>query len=188
MTEILEKAGEYRVRLEVQQDQQDSNPRRDRDCNLANVITLAGQRYIDVDENGGPLQDGWNHFADRDHGIDLFTRWAKMAHGATVVEENPHDGARSLWYVMPEKIAEAGTPVSPEQIIAEEVKEYQAWASGEVYGYVIEKAVGWSRLDSKVDIRVTWEEEESCWGFIGREYAEASAREAFAPYAKEAQA
>lgn len=189
MTEILEKAGEYRVRLEIQQDAQECNPRTNQDCNLANVITPKGQRYIDVDKDGGPLAEGWERIESRYvDAVPVFTRWAKIYHGATVVEDRPHDGAWSLWYVMPEKIAEAQTPVAPEEIIAGEVKEYRAWAEGEVYGYVIEKAVGWSRLDKKVDILVTWETEEDCWGYIGREYAEESAREAFEPYQKEAQA
>lgn len=189
MTEILETVGRYRVRLEVQEDQQDSNPRTDRDCNLANVITLSDQRYIDVDKDGGPLQDGWDYFADRDKGVELFIRWARMVHSALAVEENPHDGAHSIWYVMPERIAEAGTTVPPEEIIRQEVEEYREWAAGEVYGHVIEKSVRWQRTETTEDeVMVTWEEVDSCWGYIGYEYAKEEALQSFVPYRAEAQA
>lgn len=183
MTDVLETAGKYRVRLEVQQDQQDSNPRTNQDCNLANVITPTQQRYIDIDENGGPLQEGWDYFSVRPDSEKLFARWALMAHGVTVVVHNPHDGAWGLWYVMPDKMAEVGEGVTPEQIIEGEFREYQAWASGEVYGHVIEKRTHWtSEDDQEMD---TWEHVDSCWGYIGREYAEEAAREAFEGYASE---
>ena len=184
MTEIIEKSGGHRVRLEVQQDSESSNPRTNQDCNLTNVITPKDQRYIDVDADGGPLQDGWDRFtadyASKDRVVEVFTRWARIFHGTTVVEDRPHDGSWSLWYITPEKLAETTWPA--EKAIEAEIKEYRMWAEGEVYGCIIEKAVGWSRLDKKVDIRVTWEEVDSCWGLVGREYAESFAREEFGPY------
>lgn len=182
--DVLEKAGEYRVRLVLQEDSQSDNPRSNRDSNATHAITPKGQRYIDVDENGGPLEEGWKRIEDRYvDAVPVFARWARIFHGATVVEDRPHNGAWALWYVMPEKLAETSWPA--EKVIEEEAREYRAWADGEVYGYIIEKAVGWSRIDKKVGILVSWDDIESCWGFIGREYAEESAREAFAPYAKE---
>lgn len=181
--DILEKAGEYR--LVLKQDTDASSPREDQDCNLANVITHKGQRCLDVDEDGGPLEEGWRRIESRYvNAFPVFARWARIFHGATAVEQWPHGGARSLWYVMPGKLAE--TTVSAEKIIEEEVEEYRKWVNGEVYGYVIEKSVGWQRSDGGVGVLVTWEGVESCWGHIGREYAEEAAREAFAPYAEEA--
>jgi hypothetical protein len=185
MTEILETAGRYRLTLEVQQDSASSNPRTEQDCNLANVITLGNQRrYIKIDEDGGPLAYGWYHFAARGKGVELFIRWARMMHGVTAVEENPHDGAHSIWYVTPERLAE--TTWTAEKVIEAEVREYQLWASGEVYGHVIEKSVHWVSQDHNDAETDTWEHEDSCWGYIGREYAEEAAREAFAPYKEEA--
>lgn len=188
MTEmdILETAGRYRVRLEIQEDSLDLNPRTERDCNLANVITPTQSRYIKIDEDGGPLQCGWDYFSVRPDSEKLFIRWARMIHGVTVIEDRPVEGAWGLWYVMPDKMAE--TTATPEEIIEGEVREYRAWAEGEVYGYVIEKSTHWVSEDNGGAEMDTWEYEDSCWGFIGREDAEASAREAFAPYAKEAKA
>jgi len=53
--------------------------------------------------------------------------------------------------------------------------EYTAWANGDCWGYVIEDEDGDDTGDS-------------CWGFIGREYAEEQAREAFAEALKAARA
>jgi hypothetical protein len=190
MTEILETSadGKYRLRLEIQQDSASSNPRTEQDCNLANVITLGNQRrYVKIDEDCGPLAYGWYHFAGRDAGIDLFIRWARIMHGVVAVEENPHDGARSIWYVMPDKLAE--TTWTAEKVIESEIREYRMWASGEVYGHIIEKAVRWQRCGTTEDESMTtWEHEDSCWGYIGREYAEEAAREAFTLYTDDATA
>lgn len=190
--DILETAGRYRVRLEIQRESESANPRTDQDCNLTNVITPKGQRYIDVDENGGPLTDGWERIEDRYvDAVPVFTRWAKLFHGATVIEDRPHDGAWSLWYLMPDKAAE--TPWEPKRVIELEIDQYRKWAEGEVYGFIIEKDVtriprdAEDREDPDLDDETReWEHVDSCWGHIGREYAEEAAREAFAPYAKEA--
>lgn len=192
--DVLETAGKYRVRLEIQRNSQDANPRVDDDCNLANVITPKGQRYIDVDEDHGPLREGWERIQDvylDKEAVAVFTRWARIFHGATVVEHRPHDGAWALWYVMPDKLAE--TALSAEALIQAEVEQYRMWAEGEVYGHIIEKNVtriprdAEDRDDPEVDAETSeWEHVDSCWGYIGREYAEEAAREAFAGYAEEA--
>lgn len=186
MTEIIETTanGKHRVRLVI--DQEPVNPRRDYD-HLTHVITPKGQRYIDVDESGGPLQDGWDHYADRDDAAELFIRWARTFCGATVVEHRSHDGAWSLWYMTPEQKKEIGT--SPEEFIRGEIQEYQRWAEGDVWGYVIEEAATWQRTETTADeTMVTWEEVESSWSLIGREYAEEEARREFAPYRSEVRA
>lgn len=190
--DILETAGRYRVRLEVQKDSESANPRTGQDCNLANMITPKGQRYIDVDEDGGPLEEGWKRIEDGYvDAVPVFARWARIFHGVTVVEDRPHDGAWSLWYAMPERLAE--TTWTAERVIESEIREYRRWAEGEVYGHIVEKDVtriprdAKDRDDPELDDETReWEHVDSCWGYIGREYAEDAAREAFAPYAKEA--
>ena len=51
-----------------------------------------------------------------------------------------------------------------EEVLRTEVEQYDLYLTGQVYGYEIEDADG--------------DEEESCWGFLGEEYAEQSARDA----------
>jgi hypothetical protein len=181
--EILETAGRYRLRLSM--DTEPANPRRDYD-HISRVITVENEKYADIDENGGPLQYGWDYFSDHENGDDLFIRWARMAHGAVVVQDSPHDGARSFWYLMPDGLKEVTDPL---EFLAAEIREYRAWAEGDVWGHIIEKSVRWQRCETAEDeSMITWEEVESCWGYIGREYAEREARESFVPYKMEAQA
>lgn len=192
MANVLEISGAYRVRLVAELDG-GSNPREDQDCNLANVITPTQRQYVSIDEDGGPLQYGWDHFSVRPDSEKLFIRWARMVHGVKVVESRPEGGAWAFWYVMPEKLAEAGPEVTPEQIIAAEEVQYRAWAANDVWGIIIEKSVVWIPEDGQIEIgegiptrRTTWEHVDSCWGFIGREYAEAEARNQLAICVREA--
>lgn len=183
MTEILETAGRYRLRLSV--DTEPTNPRRDYD-HISHVITVKDRQYVNIDENGGPLQHGWDHFAHRENGDELFMRWARMAHGAVIVQDSPHDGPRSFWYLMPGGMAEVADPL---EFLAVEIREYRSWAEGDVYGHVIERSVTWQRTETaESETMITWEEVDSCWGLVGREYAEGEARQSFEPYKAEAQA
>lgn len=185
--------GKYRVRLEV--DPHPSNPRTEWDSNLCNVITPKGQRYIDVDEDGGPLQDGWDRLFgkyDDDDAVKMFTRWARVFYGITVVEQRPHDGSWSLWYVTPENLAETSWPA--ERVIEAEFKEYRAWDEGDAYGVIVEKRVVLVPRDDEdrndpdlnlADETETWETVEDCWNYIGHAYATSAAKETFESYAKE---
>lgn len=181
MTGILETAGQYRVRLEI--DQSPENPRTWQD-NLCHVITVPDRHYADVDADGGPLQDGWNRIKDRDDADEVFTRWARIFHGAVVDFHTPARGPKSIWYLTPDGIAEVP---DPEKHIRGEIEEYQNWADGEVYVYIIEKAVDWKRTDDEDETMTTWEpvEDGTCGHLIGYKYAEETALEEFAPYKKE---
>lgn len=65
----------------------------------------------------------------------------------------------------PRTVEECGTPPELiEKALRDEVREYDRYLQGEVYGYQIEDPDG--------------EEVEACWGFIGDEWVEDAAREA----------
>lgn len=188
-TNIIETSddGRYRVRLVIEEGPE--NPRRFYD-HITHVITPTQSHYIDVDEDGGPLQYGWDHFRTRAEGEAMFVRWARIFHGAVVVKHHPTYGARSLWYLMPEGLAEIGIPA--EQYIGADIKEYQAWAEGEVYRYVIEECVEWKRRDGKEGELTTYnevddfDEVDASGPWYGYEDAEKYAREAFADYLTDA--
>ncbi|MFB7858831.1 hypothetical protein [Rhodococcus qingshengii] len=177
MNDIIQTKGDFRVRLEI--DEHPENPRRTYD-HLVNVITPKGQRFIDVDEDGGPLQYGWDHFADSENGTDKFIRWARIMHSATAVYVRPADGmgVRAIWYVMPDNAKE--TTYTPQQLIDSEVREYQSWAEGDAWTYIIEKREVWVPEDRNDDSRrmISWAAQDSLSGLIGRDYAEESARRA----------
>jgi hypothetical protein len=58
------------------------------------------------------------------------------------------------------------------KVLQAEVKEYDAFLTGEVYGYIIEDEMG--------------EQVDSCWGFYGEKYAEEEGRAALASLEAEA--
>jgi len=182
MTEILESAGQYRLRLEI--DQWSQSPRTDHD-NLCHVITVPGSRYIDVDADGGLLQDGWGRIKERADAVEVFTRWACTFHGAVIAVHTPAQGADSIWYLLPDGIAEV---TDPQEYIRGEISEYRHWADGEVYGYTIEKSVTWKRADNQDGEMRTWEPLESCWGYIGHQWAVEAATAEFALYKAEVEA
>lgn len=187
--EIIEQVGRYRVSLHHQEGA--DSPRVSGDP-ISNVVTAKNWRYDNVDSDGGPLQYGWDYFADRENGDELFIRWARMTHGAVVVEDRPHDGATAFWYLMPQALAEIGTVVDPVEFLNAEIREYRSWAEGDVWGIVIEKSVIWEPKEGQVthgdgisSRLTTWEHAESCWGYIGRTYAEREAKEQFEIYRNE---
>jgi hypothetical protein len=186
--DVLETSTDGKYRLSMAADTNAENPRRDYE-HVTWVITPKQRgpyRSVEIDPTGGPLQDGWDRVADRDDAVEVFTRWARIFHGAVVVEDRPDQGPWALWYMTPAQIAEIGN--TPDEAIRIEIEEYRAWAAGDVWGYVIQEAVGWQRSDGGVGVLVTQEDVESCWGYIGREYAEGEARRAFEAYEKEVQA
>jgi hypothetical protein len=180
MSDVLKTSGQYRVRLE--QDSDPVNPREDYD-HVTYVVTVPDSHYVDV-AGPGPLSDRWDHIKHRSDAVDLFTRWARISHSAVVEHHTPNNGPVSVWYMLPEGIAEVTNPL---EYLRGDVQEYQNWADGEVYGYIIEKSVEWERADGEDETRTTWEEVEdgSCWGLIGFDYAAQAAEEALSPYESE---
>lgn len=57
-----------------------------------------------------------------------------------------------------------------EAVLRSEIEEYSKYVEGQCYGYTIRAEAGTAELDA--------DEEDSCWGFIGYEYAWQSAIEA----------
>lgn len=122
-----------------------------------------------------------------DHDFRAVARWLRMVHGATVVlplysvggdgaiaagtaDEMPTAGNYDgVTFDTPATRAECFTPTTSTTIVAAalaaDVATYAQWAEGDVWGYLV------ARQD-------TGEEMDSCWGFIGREWAEQAAREA----------
>lgn len=68
-----------------------------------------------------------------------------------------------------------------EKLLRAEVKCYDQYLIGDVYGYVVQE----HKSDDE-DEQEDGEEVDSCWGFFGRDYAEGEALEALACQAEEA--
>jgi hypothetical protein len=173
---IIEESGSYRVRLEIEQGP--VNPREDYDHDTY-ALTVPHSRYADVAEPG-PLVDEWDRIKGRSDAVEIFTRWARNFHGAVVETHTPERGPSSVWYMLPEQIKGVGT--APEDVLRADIAEYQAWAEGDVFLYVIENAVDWKREDGMDGSARTWEEVHTLGTYYGREDAEKEAREAFKEY------
>lgn len=125
--------------------------------------------------------------AMRRGGMKLLMRYLTLVRGATVVipvglldHSGLHvwagggahwsdsagwdSGTVGVIFDTPESRKETGAPLDTiERQLRAEVEEYDQFIRGEVYGYVVAEGTS---------------EEESCWGFIGLEYAKEAANEA----------
>ena len=168
-------------RVTIQVDTDPINPREMND-DPVHVLTVPSREYIDVDQDAGPWAGIWRALISRQgwkRAIEIVQRWARL-NGHHVYDHAPARGARSLWYLTREDAADWGDPGAALQAYA---REYEAWAEGEVFGWVIERLVTWHRVDDPNITRDEWETVESVWGFYGwseLEYVEQEARAALA--------
>ncbi|ONI83480.1 hypothetical protein ALI22I_33835 [Saccharothrix sp. ALI-22-I] len=166
----------YRMRIEPDEDAE--NPRKMFE-QTANVITVDLREYIPIDDDFGPLADQWRELDNRHDtstAMRIFERYARVIHGAAVLLEYPSpDGSRAIWYAMPDALNLAYAPEGREayglKMLEAERAEYRTWARGEAVGYVIERQAVWLSADTD-DVRDSWEEVESCWGFYDEKYAQ----------------
>ena len=77
------------------------------------------------------------------------------------------------------------TPEHAEEALKQEVETYASYLKGDSYGYIVERKVieHHTQKDGKGNVlrefdTDEWEEEESCWGYLGHKYAEEEARAA----------
>lgn len=182
ITEILETSDNGKYQLVLKADPEPSNPRRDYDHQV-HVVTQQNSRYLDVDKKTGPLGEIWEHLGAHYlpvRQLELFERAVRMLGGISVLH-TPQNGPRSVWYLTASEMGELD--VSPKEVIESEIQEYQDWAEGNVFGFIIEKSEDWKKV-SNDEMESRWEEVESCWGYIGYEYAVQSAKEEFKLYNK----
>ena len=178
--EVLETAHGGSVRLVLHIDQDPVNPRQDYD-HLCHVASVPSGYYRPVDPDAGPYAHAWEHFGPSRAGH--FVRFVRML-GGEAEYYSPQSGIAAVWYLTAEDIAREAVASDPDwahNYIESEAREYEAWADGDVYGYVIEQRADWQRTlhDGTDETREGWESIESCWGFFGRDYAEEQAHDAF---------
>ena len=158
------------------------------------VIACADSRTYNF-----PQEDDEVVHALRDdmHSHAVIARWLKVFHGATVVLPLFEDGRGGLWcggenelggrglvFDTPDSRKAAWGDETPtrEQVaeaLRAEVKEYSQWATGDVWGVIIEQLVSVDTSDGAQ----TWEEVGACFGYVDQEWAEQSAREELVTWA-----
>lgn len=169
----------YRVSIHV-----DSDPMCPREMSdgPVHVLTVPNSGYVDVDKDPGPWGPQWRHLLhqyDWSRALEIMQRYATLV-GGFAYDHAPVYGARSLWYLTREDASDWDDPMFA---LAAHAAEYQAWAEGEVYGWVIESRVTWQQVDDPTITETRWEVIDSCWGFYGQDSGiEGEARAAFAYY------
>lgn len=218
MSDVVETRGNYRARVVHDEDSSPFDPRNDSD--LVEIVTPPLSRW-DVRTKDAHFQEAFDRFEDFGR-AGLFARWLKIFHGihAYPVFMYEHSGValstgsfvgraqHAQWdsgqigwaYINPD--AERWEGFDEEAIITCLVEELGRWMNGEVYGYIIERLVYWTKnyhdengeelprwleLPS-VESGEEWIEEDSCWGYIGYEWAEQEAKNILDTYAPEEEA
>lgn len=214
-TTVLETVGDLRVRLVYQDDTEDSNPRED-DGNTG-VMALFHRRYTLGDQGDHErtiVQDAMDRYGSwaltarylrAFHGATVVLPVGLIDHsGISVYAGTPLDVVRDLRHPFDsqgwdsgtvgiifdtpatrEGWGERATPERVEAALREEVEIYGAYLRGEVYGYIVERHVDESASD--YDEMLTWEEVESCYGYVGHENAVDAAQGALASFVTEEQ-
>ena len=150
----------------IDTDGENANPRHD-DGNIATLINR-NNRTIDIDEcDVYGLTDAREHWGKRE---DLVRRWLAIYHPHVIHYVDYWTAGdsygwgyvdRSRW----EKAmgADYEGDMTPEKAFDQEIRIYELWATGEVYGYIHTGPDG---------------TEDSCWGFLGYDSHEDIAKQA----------
>lgn len=186
-TPVTTSKGTFRVRLE-----QDQDPMSPRSYDNAGVVVAVNNEY-EVPQEGEnvPQLIDW---IEADEDFPQIAQWLRAA-GATVVlplydrgrgelqvgdaDDTYTDGP--LLGVMYDNAKDTrenlalDSTYNPESNMCVEIGEYNKWAEGDVWGYVIERQIP---ACTHCGCPQRWDVEDSVWGHIGYEYALQSAREA----------
>lgn len=130
----------------------------------------AGAEVWQEERAGGLIVD------DRD-AAEVFVRCARVFYGVEVVWRTLSGSCQSHWV---EVVAwhDGGEADGGESAVSGFLDVVEAVMSGEVYGVIHECRHDW--MDEDGEVMSTWDEIDSCWGFVGLEQAEAEARERLA--------
>ncbi|MFI0985045.1 hypothetical protein [Streptomyces exfoliatus] len=182
MSHIIATTEDDRFRVRLVRDEAPANPR-EHGSGRVHVLTIDTHlgRYLPVDADGGPLAAAWDRLKwDRWKGVETFIRYVSIMHGGIVLESAPQSGPRSLWYMTGDEILALDAGLLTEGYVEAEMEEYEAWAEGDVWGYVIEEYADWTRDGRPDESMTTWGEVDSGFDLYGGPWARACAREALA--------
>lgn len=193
--EILEVRGNFRVRLET-----DENSEKPYNEGSTPIIEFSYRTILDptfLDNTGAyisaseknHIREAASHFRTEP---DLFERYLRIFHGVTTVKWYESQDSKYVtfdtadWRKHHGITDEAIKPVIDQDYLnSVNLDEWQAYVEGDVYGYILEERNTWTRTSplnasngTTPDTMETWEEIESTWGFYGYDYAKEAAMEA----------
>lgn len=118
--------------------------------------------------------------------LEVFERYLKIFYGTVKVQTWNIGITREFGYMAFDTAEWRETVGAPLESLKDEdyLTEVRAWADGDVWGYVVERQLNYTKTYAE-DPDLTEEDSEwlevaggSCWGFYGREWAEESALQA----------
>lgn len=179
-SEILAERDGYRVSLVV-----DENADKPYNDGATPILTLEHSGY------GGYRVEAFNRQAEEyvhavaeiveSHGLETLERFVKIFYGAVKLDSEWSDGI-SGYYVAFDTADWRETVGAPIAALQTEnyLSEVMAWANGDVWGYVVDKSVPYTKTygDGTTVEESEWDDVDSCYGYYGREYAEEAALEA----------
>ena len=186
-----------RVRIEYDMDGSHCDPRDNE--GIVEIVTPSLRRW-NVRTEGAHFQHAHDELYERGLG-GAFGRYLKIFHGVEAVpvfmyehsnvalstgsfigraQHAEWDSGMIGWaYIKPD--TEKWEGMEPEKVMASFVSELGKWMDGEVFGWIVEKKIELAPITRDEDGTVTdvdyensqedWEEEESCWGYIGYDWA-----------------
>jgi hypothetical protein len=187
-----------RVRIEYDQDSSGLDPREE-DGGLVEIVTPDLRRHS-IRTEDALFQSEHDALYDRGLG-GAFARYLRIFHDVEAVPVYMYDHSgialstgsfigraqHARWdsgmvgwaYVRPD--AEKWEGMDEEKVISSWVETFGQWINGEVYGWVSENLVTGSKVyddeGHEDEAFAEWDEDESCWGYIGFDYACQAARE-----------
>lgn len=176
--EILETTedGQYRVKLVL--DEYADEPYDDGQSPLIQLDirysgtraehVMVGARPADNDARIEEAAERWGS------DFDKLEKYLRAYYGTSQVK-TWHSG--DYWYITYDTAEWRDYTGAPENSVS--MDEWQAYCTGDVWGYVVERNVTWHSDENPSQTMQTWEEEDSCWGYYGYEWAKKSALEAF---------
>lgn len=177
-TEVIEDNGQYRLTLvldlHVDEPYDDgSSPLLRFDGHHVEQVTAITSHVVDP-----AIIKAAELYADD---MDAFKEYLRAEHGTTSLKVRPANYRDSDYTYVTFDTDLWRTEMGLGDTATASLREYEAWMTGDVYGYVIEERREWGCLTEgrHAERMATWEEVDSCWGIFGRDWAKQSARDAF---------
>lgn len=203
--DIIEERDEMRVRLE-----RDDSPEQPYDEGACPILQIATDYYGSGEATAFNMQaaifekpfDVFNRAFGGRRGLEAFERYLRIFHGTKsfstynlrITGQYGYIAFDTKAWLEEIGVTEDNPDIEPVDRASGSLDEVKAWAEGDVWGYIIEKEVFWTKTyhdengDDLASVHLPtiesgqeWVEitDGSCWGFYGRDYAEQAAKEAF---------
>lgn len=118
-------------------------------------ITMSTNDFGDRWDSG---QVGWI-YVDKETILRETLGYVLDEHGERIRVEYKHEGQPSTYGCETRKLTDATWQARAEEVLRDEVKTYDQYLRGEVYGYILE------RKEIDEDGEEEYVDEDSCWGF-----------------------